>query len=440
MVAMQNNSNIDVTANPPLTLPLTVRSTSTSTALAQIRAQLGEDAVVVATRTIRDPDSGQRMVEVEATIEDSPAADLVAPRPASTRPPSPARGPLFRPPSIERRPAPEPDDLNGLMRAMYEELRELRGEVRVQKEESTAAFREVRTLRNELRDLENVVSSLTSEHAIMREYGIPAEWVPSYRRLLAGAVDPVLAEEILKATIDTSKVSPADALAASEALVAAVAKRLTTKPILGQAVSPPVISVVGPGGAGKTSMVAKIAAYAVLKGTISVGIVACEAAASLEPLSRVAGALGIPIATAQQGAGALARAICTMQADGVELVLVDTPACRIGDDEHNRQIWAQLTTITGGEILAVLPATMRDLDLNHASRELARLGFHRFAFSHMDEALRTGALLTAVNSTGRPIAALSNGPGIPDDLLLPDAKTMATNIIRPPRANTRGSR
>ena len=442
MVAMQNTPNFDPLANTdvavdlPVTLPLKVRSPTSSGALAQVRAKLGDDAIIVATRTIRDPNTGQRLVEVEATLEDTPAADLAPPRAANTRPPSPARGQLFRSPALGATTKPtEGDDVANAMLRVLDELRELRSEVRVQKEESAAAFREVRSLRGELRDIENVVSSLTSEHAIIREYGIPAEWVPAYRRLLAASIDPVLAEELVKATIATSGVAPADAVAASEALVDAVASRLKIKPILGQAMSPPVISVVGPGGAGKTSMVAKIAAHAVLRGTTSVGIVVSEPAGSLEPLSRVAGALGIPITAAVSGPGALARAICAMQADGVELVLVDTPACRIGDADLNAAIWRDLTTIPASEILLVLPATMRDLDLNNAARELARLGFHRFAFSHVDETLRTGALLTAVSSTGRPIAALSSGPRIPDDLVLPDPKAMAMTMVRPPRVS-----
>lgn len=425
----------EISLEPTVTLPLKVRASTSAAALEQIRDKLGEEAIVLGTRTVRD--AGKRMVEVEATLDLDRGTPLARPPLARPAPRAPSSS---VPPAFLRVPTQptltlnsEGGDVTEALFGLLQEMRALRDQVREQKQSNDAALDEVRALRRELREVENVVSSLTSEHAIMREYGIPAEWVPAYRRLIASLVDPSIAEEILKAAID-SNASPDRPASMHDALISGIAARLRTKPILGQAIAPPVISIVGPAGSGKTSMVAKIAAHAVLKGSVSVGIISCDAAASLDTLSRVAGALGIPITRAGNESGALSRAVCAMQNDGVELIVVDTPACNLAQADTSRDLWRELNTVPGTEIVAVLSATTREIDLNRDARELSRLGFHRFAFTHMDETLRTGGLLTAVVSTGRPVAALSYGRSVPDGLAVPDATELATSMIRPPRA------
>ena len=401
--------------------------------------KLGEDAIVLSTRTITDPITNLRMVEVEATIESETQNDnqplkvqLQQSRTATapTRPTSLFKVPGAAPSTIVE-PPPPPANTDAMI-AILQEVRGMRAEMREQKDHHASVISEVQTLRRELREVEISVSNLTSEHAIIREHGIPGEWVPSYRRLVAASVDPYIAEEIIRDAKDAENIEDQDD---DERLIESIANKIKIKPILNEAIPPPVVSITGPAGAGKTTMVAKIAAHAVLKGSSTVGIVACEAAGSFDTLSKVAGALGTPIICASKEEGGLSRAVYTMQQEGVDLILIDTPAIRMAGRESNKVLWRELKSVIGSEIVAVLPATMRDIDMSRACKVLSRLGFHRLAFTQMDESLRTGSVLTAMTSTGLPIAALSYGTSYTEDLVLPNPEEIATRMVRPPRAH-----
>jgi flagellar biosynthesis GTPase FlhF len=444
MVAVHNNINDSETgfSADSLQLPIKVRARTSIQALAEVTERLGEDAIVIATRTINDPITNKRMVEIEATVEgetqndNQPAKIECAPQ---RKAPVPMRSSsLFKVPGVtpSHQIAPPPPAANtDAMLAILQEVRGMRSELRAQKEHHTTAISEVYALRRELREVEIAVSNLTSEHAIIREHGIPGEWVPSYRRLIAASIDSSLAEEIIRDTIETKVSDECDAEEKddNDRLIEAIANKIKIKPILNEALPSPVVTLTGPAGAGKTTMVAKIAAHAVLKGRSTVGIIACEAASSFDTLSKVAGALGTPIICASKDKGGLSRAVYSMQQEGVDLILIDTPAIRMADRESNKVLWRELKSVIGSEIIAVLPATMRDIDMSRACKILSRLGFHRLAFTQMDESLRTGSVLTAMSATGLPLAALSYGTSYTDDLVLPDPKEIALRMVRPPR-------
>ena len=443
MVAVHNNINEleQGFSTDSLKLPLVVRARTSIQALSEVTEKLGEDAVILATRTITDPLTNRRMVEVEATIEADTKNDNnpVRVEIAAKKTESKKKAPLFKVPGQIELPSvdiPTPTVNTDAMVEILREVRGLRSQIQEQQEQNLSAVAEVQSLRRELREVEIAVSNLTSEHAIIREHGIPGEWVPSYRRLVAASVDPSISEEIIESTIELKEKSASDEREDEDILIDAIASKIKIKPILNEAVPPPVVSVTGPAGAGKTTMVSKIAAHAVLKGKCTVGIIACESAGSFEALSKVAGALGTPILCASKEDGGLSRAVYTMQQEGVDLILVDTPPIRMANREANKALWRELKSVTGSEILAVLPATMRDVDIARSCKTLSRLGFHRLAFTQMDESLRTGSVLTAISSTGLPLAALSYGTSITEDLVLPDAQNIAERMIRPPRAQT----
>jgi flagellar biosynthesis GTPase FlhF len=443
MVAVHNNVNeLELGFNPDtLKLPLVVRARTSVQALSEVTEKLGEDAVILATRTIQDPVSNRRLVEIEATIDsatnndNNPIKKQIAPKPI--RMDAQRSSSLFKVPGQTETAtvnAPTPTINTDAMIEILREVRGMRSEMKEQQEQFASAITEVHSLRRELREVEIAVSNLTSEHAIIREHGIPGEWVPSYRRLVAASIDPYISEEIIRETIEIKQASDKQEREDEDILIEAIARKIKVKPILNEAVPPPVVSVTGPAGAGKTTMVSKIAAHAVLKGNSTVGIIACENAGSFEALSKIAGALGTPILCASKEDGGLSRAVYTMQQEGVDLILVDTPPIRMSDREANKALWCELKSVTGSEILAVLPATMRDIDIARSCKILSRLGFHRLAFTQMDESLRTGSVLTAISSTGLPIAALSYGTSVTEGLALPDAYDIAQRMVRPPRA------
>jgi|GEM_PF-6163649 len=448
MVAVHNNVNeieMDFSTNT-VKLPLTVRARTSQQALNEVTEKLGEDAVILATRTVTDPITDMRMVEVEATIVGDTNNDNVPSTAASTQRVSQAvarkkNSSLFKIPGQQEREiveAPVPEKSTEALLEILREVRSLKSEVVDQKSQSQAALDEVQTLRRELREVEIAVANLTSEHAVIRENGVPGEWVTSYRRLIASSIDASIAEEIIDSAVEfeESRKDLEEDFEKQDLLIEAITARIKIKPILSEAVPPPVVSVTGPAGAGKTTMLAKIAAHAVLKGNSTVGIIACENANSFDTLAKVAGALGTPILCASKDDGGLSRAVFTMQQEGVDLILIDTPPVRLSNKEANQALWRELRSVTGSEILAVLPATMRDIDLARTCKAMSRLGFHRLAFTQMDETLRSGSVLTAISSTGLPLAALSYGTSITEDFVLPEAETLAQRMIQPNRSNS----
>lgn len=231
----------------------------------------------------------------------------------------------------------------------------------------------------------------------------PAEWIGTLlqaarRRLEAGAPQAESGHEA----------------ALREAVAEELAGRIAFRPELGPG-RPAVIVLAGPAGAGKTSLLVKLAMQEGLGRRRSAAILStdCHRVAAAEQLRTYAAILGLPFCQAETQA-ALRQAVA--EHSSRELVFIDTPG--FGRNERDWALeWAGLLGgIPGRRTLLVLPASWRTRHLTAALSWWAPFEPSSLAFTRLDEADSAGGWATAALESGLPVSYFGTGQGIPEDL------------------------
>jgi flagellar biosynthesis protein FlhF len=189
------------------------------------------------------------------------------------------------------------------------------------------------------------------------------------------------------------------------ALASALDKRMRTNPL--DLENTKALLLMGPPGAGKTAVAAKIAAHARLSGRevelIAADVAGAGAVARLETFAKHVGAR-IVIA---ESAEALAKAIGESAAKNV-LSVVDTA----GFDPRNaksRTAYSALARIAGVEAIGVVAAASDAEEIAEVSSALVTLGTKRVIVTGLDLARRAGALLAAAVQ-GADLAQVTRSP------------------------------
>lgn len=187
------------------------------------------------------------------------------------------------------------------------------------------------------------------------------------------------------------------------------------------------IAFVGPTGAGKTTTMAKVAAKAQLTHGRQIGLVTMDTyrIGAIPQLRVYADLLQAPLEVAARPAE-MARALTAL--DGRELVFIDTIG-RSPLGPSVEELAPFLEAAGADEVHLVLPATTRSVDLLRAAKAFAKLRPNRLCFTKLDETVHYGGILTVSHQTGLPLTWLGVGQEVPDDLEEAQPERIATAIV-----------
>ncbi len=184
----------------------------------------------------------------------------------------------------------------------------------------------------------------------------------------------------------------------------------------------------GPAGAGKTTLIAKIAAHYSLKG-ISVALISTdtERMGGLETLEGYAATLGIELHVLRrpdQAASILKRA------DSAQLLLIDSEGWspRHGSSlKRQSALWRELGC---RRRFLVVPANMDEEDGMQLIARSNKLGVSDIAFTKLDETHRPGKIVNWSMMAGLPLGYCSFGPEVPEQMGWLTPKGMASILGR----------
>jgi flagellar biosynthesis protein FlhF len=351
----------------------TFRAPDSASALAAVKAALGPEAVILATRAVDGGLFRRPEVEITAALEPPPGArggHTSLARPAT--PPDPGVRP--------RRPADDP-------------LEE-----------------EVRLLRRSVEEARSALAQVTREARAGRELQLPPGGAEVFARLAGRGVEPALAESFVRSALATAGPEPRRVLAA-------------VKDILGERLVPcrapwlhearHVVAAVGPTGVGKTTTLAKMAARAILEGRKRVAFVTVDTyrIGATEQLARYGEIMGAPVLVARDAAE-LARAL--ERVSDAELVLVDT-AGRSSPEDVARQA-ALVRSVPRVQMHLVVSAAAGAFELAAVADRYRGLAPDRLVITKIDESAGPGGVVSAAVRIGRPIACIADGQRVPEDL------------------------
>jgi flagellar biosynthesis protein FlhF len=441
----------------------TFEATSMQEALNIVKQDMGEEAFILSTRTKQRKNAmglgEEPIIEVTAAVDE--AADSAAPSRASEpklpasgvyalRPPLAVRSASPRPspirdhapvaaaaperpapqpvppraPSLPPAPPPPPVDLQPLRR----ELLEIKGAVEALKDQEGRN----QSILRELDQMKVQLNRIQKQGMPQAQLHLPQTMLGLYGELVANDVDPMIALRLCEYTQRTlleqgpETVDPEQARLFMRRVIADFIP--VASPIQLEPGRMRVAALVGPTGVGKTTTIAKLAAYAKLELKQKVALLTLDTfrMAAVDQLHQYAEILQVPLHVALTVEDL--RAAMRFYQDRA-LVLIDTPGHSPKDSEMQSQLRRFLDELPEVETHLVLSATTKPRDLADIAQRFEPLKPGRIIFTKLDETSTFGPLLSTLVRVKRPLSYLGTGQEVPQDLELATSRRVADLIL-----------
>ncbi|MGF0236754.1 flagellar biosynthesis protein FlhF [Rhodococcus sp. IEGM1300] len=190
-----------------------------------------------------------------------------------------------------------------------------------------------------------------------------------------------------------------------------------------------VIAMVGPAGMGKTTTLAKLAARYVLKyGAQNIALVSMDsyrigAQEQLKTLGRI---LNVSVTHVDPGQS-LVQALDPLLRKRV--ILIDTAGLQASDPALRMQLESLAGRGVKSKNYLVLATTSQKQVLTAAYHSYKRCGLAGCILTKLDETASLGEVLSLAISHELPVAYLTDGPRIPDDLHLPRRHQLVSRAV-----------
>jgi flagellar biosynthesis protein FlhF len=360
--------------------------------VAQIKEEFGLGAVILSQR--ENPQTGLLEVTAGVREEDLPKSPEPSPWPEE---PAQKAPPPARPPRPVGPPGPKGPALKAYQKAAAEGqakvapldgLKEDLGEIR-------------RAVGDGLTELKELIWDLAHRQSLAEKWRDRPDLVGLYRRLLATSLEPDLARDLVEKAAESLAAWGGDLLGQLRRAAKPLIKRQ-------EGAWPRALALLGPSGAGKTTVLVKLAALGQKKGrkvsAITLDTLKLGAAGQLAQYARI---MGLGLKACQSRAEFDEALEIFGEAD---LILVDTST-----RDFSGHGLPPLLAGSGAKGLLVLPANLKTEDLFEAYERAAGPDLWGVAVTKLDETKTLGGLLTMIAKAGPRLGFFSAGPRIPED-------------------------
>lgn len=366
-------------------------------ALAQVKARLGGDAVILHTRSYTQKRwmglSRSNMVEITA------GKRVPAYRPKAQA--APAEPPKKAP--------PDPGLLgtaaasNALVMGLTRDVGELRG----------------------------LVNELVRETRAGKNPSVHPDLLDHYTQLIKNQVADELAAEIVG---DLRSGIRSDGLKNPHFVREKLAERIEKMMPVSGPIAPlkkgsaHVVALIGPTGVGKTTTIAKIAANMKLRENRRVGLVTIDTyrIAAVDQLNKYAEILGAPLRTATSPKE-LAQAIEEMR--HLDCILIDTAGRSPHDALKLSELKSFLHAAKPDEVHLVLSSTASQECIERAIEQFGLARFDKIIFTKLDEAVHVGVVFNVIHKVNKALSYVTTGQDVPDDIEVGHGRKLARMIL-----------
>ena len=189
-----------------------------------------------------------------------------------------------------------------------------------------------------------------------------------------------------------------------------------------------IIAFIGPTGAGKTTTLAKLAAHYAMNEKLGVGLISADTyrIAAAEQLKTYAKIMGLPInvvSEKEEFRQALNRF------SNKDLVLVDTPGKSRNDEDYMGKLSDLLKVGISVETNLLLSLTSSRENMLDAASRFSMVNYDSIIFTKVDEATGYGSMYDVIEQVGKPVSYLTNGQNVPNDIENADPGRIARLIL-----------
>ncbi|MGL1931435.1 MAG: flagellar biosynthesis protein FlhF [Desulfotalea sp.] len=188
------------------------------------------------------------------------------------------------------------------------------------------------------------------------------------------------------------------------------------------------IAFVGPTGVGKTTTLAKLAASRISNGTSSIAMITIDTyrIAAVEQLKVYGEIMNVPVEVVLSPDQLEHSLIKHRDCD---LILIDTAGRSPKDSLSIDDLANFLKPDLNIENHLVLSATAREEEMIDTMTRFNKLNIHSTIYTKIDECSQLGALLNVQSHNNNPISCLTNGQRVPEDILDISSQRVAELIM-----------
>ncbi|WP_428908647.1 flagellar biosynthesis protein FlhF [Niallia sp. Krafla_26] len=205
-------------------------------------------------------------------------------------------------------------------------------------------------------------------------------------------------------------------------------KKISHLPFGGISFSKKFINVVGPTGVGKTTTLAKIAAFSILSFKKKVAFITTDTyrIAAIEQLKTYANILNVPVEVCynlddfQQAKNKF---------DEYDLVFIDTAGRNFRNPKYVSDLKGIIDFNHEMETLLVLSLASKQSDMEEINHQFSCIDIDRFIFTKADETSTYGAMFNMIHQENRAVAYITNGQNVPDDLVTVTPEDIVDYIV-----------
>jgi flagellar biosynthesis protein FlhF len=199
--------------------------------------------------------------------------------------------------------------------------------------------------------------------------------------------------------------------------------QLNDLPIAGLSYEKKYINVLGPTGVGKTTTIAKMAARSVLEKKKKIGFITTDTyrIAAIEQLKTYAALLQAPVEivySAKDYEEAIKRL------SHLDLIFIDTAGRNYKEAKYVEDLQALINFNDNVESYLVLALTAKQKDLEAIIDQFEKLKIEKFIFTKLDETNSIGTMFNLMIKYKKGLAYYTNGQEVPEDIEQPSIENL----------------
>lgn len=259
---------------------------------------------------------------------------------------------------------------------------------------------------------------------------IPKSLQKKVKSLIAGGVKPSLANSIIEELVLNLKGEDfLNEELIEEKLILKIKSMLQISgPLKFNNNVPATVVIIGPSGAGKTTIAAKLAAINKYKSKKNVCLISADSyrIAAKEQLKSFAEIAKIRFESIYNNSELLDL---INQLQSFDLIIIDTAGINPRDMKKMVSLKEMIKVAKADEIHLVLSLTSKESYLRDVIRNFSILSYDSIIYSKIDETNTYGEILNIATDYEKKISYLTNGQSIPEDIITADRKELAELIL-----------
>ncbi len=286
-------------------------------------------------------------------------------------------------------------------------------------------------LKREIGNIRSLVENLVKEQRQLHAPQMPEQLFDMYLGLIQREVADEIAREMIAQTQQDLTGNQMQSIHVVRRRLLDVMENMisTTGPVRPNLNgSARVIALIGPTGVGKTTTIAKLAANFKLRQNKKVGLITIDTyrIGAVDQLRMYAQIIDVPLKVVLTPAE-LAQAVDWMR--DMDYIFIDTAGRCQKDELKLQELQTFLDAAKPDEVHLVLSGTASQSTMISAAERFKKLGVDRLILTKLDEAIGFGVVLSVLRKIDASISYITTGQDVPDDIEVGNGRKLAQMLL-----------